>query len=116
MRFAILEHRQIGSVHFDLLFEQPSSDLRTWSVDCPPHSGWQACTELPPHRTVYLNYEGPISRSRGWVRRWDAGIYQPMTWQTDDVRVLLKGAELIGLLELERMREDVWRCRFTRSV
>ena len=87
MRYVILEHRQVGAVHWDFMLEQPGGWLRTWALDdLPASSGWRLARELPPHRAVYLKYQGPISGSRGWVTRWDEGRYRDCEDRLDLVR------------------------------
>lgn len=102
MRFVILEHQQVNNRHWDLMLEQPFGDLRTWALPrtlC--HGIPQEVKELPLHRQVYLNYQGPVSRSRGWVRRWDRGNYESLSIQPDWLCVLLRGEQLQGVLTLE---------------
>src|SRR5690606_11950566 len=73
-RFVFLRHEVPAEFprgsHFDLMFEVDGS-LRTWAVSELPTLGGLAvvATPLAPHRIAYLDYEGPVSRGRGTVRR-----------------------------------------------
>jgi DNA polymerase Ligase (LigD) len=98
-RFALLEHQWDG-VHWDLLLEAGEA-LRTWAIDAPivPDRILPA-RALGDHRPVYLEYEGAIAGGRGRVRRVDRGIYEPLVWTPEWVRVVLSGAQLVGLAEL----------------
>lgn len=81
MRFAVLLHQppidSAESVHYDLLLEHNGS-LLTWRLPIEPLLEENRCQakELPPHRLVYLTYEGPISGNRGTVKRVASGALE----------------------------------------
>ncbi|WP_422931113.1 DNA polymerase ligase N-terminal domain-containing protein [Singulisphaera sp. PoT] len=103
-RFVLLEHRWNG-VHWDFMLESGES-LRTWAIDAPIVAGTPLpARELAPHRPVYLDYEGEISGDRGSVRRLDRGEYSTLAWESDLVRVEVRGAQLIGTVTLRMMVE-----------
>ncbi len=81
--FALLEHTTTDGVHWDLLIEVPDRpDLATWRLAASPLATSAAtipATALPPHRRIYLEYEGPISGDRGHVRRIAGGTLRAMT-------------------------------------
>lgn len=80
-----------GSHHFDWLFEPADTPITpatptsadpnarvliTFRLATPPHKALGAtlaATRLPPHRRLYLDYEGPISGNRGRVQRVASG-------------------------------------------
>jgi hypothetical protein len=100
-RFAVLEHRRDG-VHWDFLLER-GEVLRSWALEAPIVAGREVpARALPDHRRLYLEYEGEISGGRGTVRRLDGGDYEVRSWAADRVRVLLRGAQLVGEVELRR--------------
>ncbi|MDG3006007.1 DNA polymerase ligase N-terminal domain-containing protein [Paludisphaera mucosa] len=100
-RFVLLEHRRDG-IHWDLMLERDGV-LKTWALDAPPSPGAEATARpLPDHRAAYLDYEGPISGGRGSVRRVDGGVYVPIEWADDRVRVRLEGRQLVGELRLTK--------------
>lgn len=103
-RFALLEHHWDG-LHWDLLLDAGEA-LRTWAIDAPivPDRTLPA-RALGDHRRVYLEYEGAIDGDRGWVRRVDQGVYEPLVWTPERVRVVLSGAQLVGLAELRSVGE-----------
>jgi hypothetical protein len=101
-RFALLEHRWDG-VHWDLLLDVGDA-LRTWAIDAPIAVGLTLpARALGDHRRVYLDYEGAIAGDRGRVRRVDQGVYDPLVWTPELVRVVLSGVQLVGLAELRRV-------------
>lgn len=101
LRFAVLEHRWNG-VHWDFLLEQGET-LRCWALEAPIVAGREVpARALPDHRRVYLEYEGEVAGGRGRVCRLDGGSYEPRVWTADLVRVHLRGAQLVGEVELRR--------------
>lgn len=52
-----------------------SHGLTTFSASRDPHAGWISAPleHLSPHRMEYLEYQGPVSRGRGEVRRIATG-------------------------------------------
>lgn len=103
MRYVILEHRQVGSTHWDLMLARPEGSLRTWKLaESPTTVGWRQAQELPDHRAVYLTYQGSISGSRGWVTCWDEGSYRLCDENPDMVRFLVNGKRLQGCWEFRR--------------
>lgn len=83
-RFVILEHDH-PELHWDLMLET-GDVLRTWRLAEPPTAIGQSIRAIPiaDHRTMYLDYEGPVSGNRGTVNRWDAGRFE-----TDGDRIRL---------------------------
>ncbi|MDX1963061.1 MAG: hypothetical protein SFX18_07900 [Pirellulales bacterium] len=94
-RFALLEH--IGTptykpgAHYDLLLEAVAGDgMWAWELTSNPCDCGAGRREniparrLPDHRTLYLDYEGPISGDRGNVRRIAAGEYRLSDSESED--------------------------------
>ncbi|MGL4465739.1 MAG: hypothetical protein ACRC1K_26610 [Planctomycetia bacterium] len=123
MRYTVLEHYSLQSVHWDLCLEWPMRKaLETWGLERPlTNSAGQAVREvveawrLPPHRAIYLRYEGPISGMRGWVKRWDAGAATVLVAHDELVRVRLSGGKICGVVELSMAprSDDRWLCRYS---
>lgn len=109
-RFVLLEHRWDG-VHWDLMLERGGA-LRTWALDAPvaPHLDIPA-RSLPDHRLAYLDYEGPVSRDRGSVRRIADGAYEILAWDEDRVIVRTRSDQLMGEIEVS-CRGGAWSFRF----
>ena len=61
--------------HFDLLFEG-TANLLAFAIAEPFPWKDNAALRLPDHRTIYLDYEGPISGNRGRVRQVAKGTYE----------------------------------------
>jgi hypothetical protein len=76
LRYVVLRHEGIAEPHFDLMFETaPGSMLATWrSAEWPIATG-TPIEHLADHRREYLDYEGPVSGNRGFVRRVACGTH-----------------------------------------
>ena len=104
-RFVILEHRWNG-VHWDFMLEE-GEILRTWAVDAPIRAGQDLpARALPPHRALYLDYEGEVSAGRGRVEKLDWGTYDPIVWSAGHVRVDLHGTRFVGRVDLRRAADQ----------
>jgi len=74
-RFVVLQH-DWPDLHWDLLLEN-GANLRTWRLAEFPHPRHPIpLVALPPHRSIYLDYEGPVSGNRGSVVRVLSGTYR----------------------------------------
>jgi len=74
-RFVILEHDH-PFLHWDLLLETDSL-LTSWRLLQQPRTGRSVDAErLPDHRPLYLDYEGPVGKDRGSVKRIAAGTFE----------------------------------------
>lgn len=84
MRFALLFHRvppaDPRSDHYDLLLEIPGT-LLSWELSVKPfqQDGTTIGRQLPNHRLLYLDYQGPLTGNRGQVEQVFVGELQ---WQT----------------------------------
>jgi hypothetical protein len=107
-RFVILEHDHPFR-HWDLMLEE-GEVLRTWRLPAPPAVGQTVAAELlGDHRKLYLDYEGPVSRGRGTVQRWDHGLYQPGQDMTPENLVIhLLGQRLRGIAVLRQKADGTW--------
>jgi hypothetical protein len=116
-RFAILEHDH-PELHWDLLLEAGAA-LRTWRLAQPPeHPHPIAATQLPDHRTLYLDYEGPVSGGRGVVRAWDRGVFTPELPAADTGPITLRlcGARVNADALLQRQEGVVWEFRLLAAA
>jgi hypothetical protein len=118
VRFVILHHHQVGreqkdrqfKEHWDFMVEQGDS-LATWQLFENPTINRRvtiSAVRIGDHRKAYLDYEGPISRGRGYVRRVDSGTCvvkesTPTAWVVE-----LDGKELTGRYTLRRAEDDDW--------
>ncbi len=70
LQYVVLRHEGIADPHFDLMFESaPGSLLSTWRSPAWPITAVTPLVRLDDHRRDFLNYEGALSRNRGYVRR-----------------------------------------------
>ena len=105
-RFVVLEHQWNG-VHWDFMLEAGDC-LRTWAIDLPIVSGIELpARSLGDHRLAYLYYEGPVSGQRGSVRRVAEGTFRTIAWSAEHIHVRLSGAQLVGEVELSRVRGGI---------
>jgi hypothetical protein len=89
--------------------------LRTWRLSAPPSTEAAAAAEpLGEHRKLYLDYEGPVSRGRGTVRRWDAGTYADLREHEGMTEFRLEGGKVRGRCRVER-DADGWRLEFAEE-
>lgn len=73
-RYVVLHHEDIAEPHFDLMIESsPGGGLLTWRSSSWPIDAEVQLIQLGEHRRDYLEYEGPISGDRGFVKRVAGG-------------------------------------------
>jgi hypothetical protein len=105
-RYVILEHDHPRR-HWDFLLEA-GAELAGWRLGEEPGPGRSVPAEpAPPHRRLYLDYEGPVSGGRGSVVRWDTGEFTGDPGEA----VTLAGGRLRGAARVERVG-DGWRWVF----
>ena len=106
-RFAILRHQMSADsgriLHWDLLLEKPTGfgeKLLTFAAPTPPEEWGNATVvqQLPDHRPLYLDYEGPVSGSRGSVMRVLSGTIQ---WREFSAKSLIAAVQSSGIPALE---------------
>ena len=120
-RFALLTHDH-PFVHWDLLIEAGAT-ARTWRLLESP-ARWLsdpsievAAESIAAHRLMYLDYEGPVSRERGRVIRWDHGLVEWLSEGMSSVRLRLNGERLVGVLTLDReTSQSLWSVQFFPAV
>jgi hypothetical protein len=105
-RFVILQHASPHGLHWDFMLEMGTA-LASWALAQPPAASQQIpARALSEHRLAYLDYDGPISRGRGTVTRWDEGTYQIERQAEGLLVVLLSGKNLTGRATLHRTGAD----------
>jgi hypothetical protein len=93
--------------------------LKTWALEAEPSAGAIVpARSLPDHRKRYLDYEGPVSKNRGEVTRWDGGRYRLISKTTQEWYVLLAGQKVRGQVVLRRIStgSDTWTVSFPPDV
>ena len=109
-RFVILQHTIGDSQHWDLMLEQ-NSVLVTWRLDRPPTVGDDRpipATKIPDHRIAYLDYEGPVSGDRGFVRRVTSGEVKVISMSDQYWELEFTGGSLEGQFVLIHRQADTW--------
>jgi len=107
-RFVILHHRFDDGEHWDLMLEQ-GEVLFTWQLLCDPTD--PANYPIPgrrigKHRKFYLTYEGPLTRSRGTVRRVDSGSLEITEDTARGLRIVLTGMRLHGSFSILNVGDE----------
>jgi hypothetical protein len=114
-RFVLLEHDHPHR-HWDLMLEV-GAVLWSWRLDRPPEAGARAAaTRTADHRTLYLDYEGPVSGGRGTVRRHDQGTFDWLEQDAEQMRVRVAGKHLCGQLLIRRIRGEQWQVDYLVNV
>src|SRR5262249_42830737 len=99
-------------LHWDLMLEC-GEVLKTWRLAEAPAQGQTVRAEaIADHRKLYLDYEGPVSGSRGKVKRWDGGFY----WEdvagclvsNTSIGIILEGSKVRGNAILEASAGGGW--------
>lgn len=100
-RFVILAHQTLHALHWDLMLEWDDS-LKTWSLsrEADQYGSKLEGTPLPDHRSLYLDYEGPISGDRGSVLRWDSGQFTLLGETPAGLLLEFQGQRLSGTYTL----------------
>ena len=107
-RYALLIHDSPRGLHYDFFLEDGVA-LKSWALPRLPEAGLEiACDALADHRSIYLDYEGPISGGRGTVTRWDQGTFAIESWTDNEIIVALAGTQLAGRVQL-RFEAGQWR-------
>jgi hypothetical protein len=107
-RFVILIHDH-PVLHWDFLLED-GDRCRAWRLTLDPGESINQipALELPDHRSLYLNYEGPVSGGRGTVTRWDFGAFNWQVNEPDLCEVLMTGNHWRGRVQMQRVDESTW--------
>lgn len=116
---ALLHHRTPSGSHYDWLIGQPP-DLGgpgglLWAARViSPSRHWCSLGRfdlqgLPPHRRIYLRYEGPISDGRGHVCRVDQGTAVVVLWCRGRIELEVSMAHFRGRVGLAQPGEGMWR-------
>jgi hypothetical protein len=109
-RFVILRHDVPAGYerpsHWDFMLEVDGV-LRTWALPGLPGAASPIEAEaLADHRLDYLQIEGPISGSRGFVARWDEGVFATLDASDTQWVVELAGNRLRGRATLTKVAES----------
>jgi hypothetical protein len=101
--FVLLEHRSAGDVHWDFLVGVPGqAGLATWRLAGDPTQTAAAvlAERIADHHPAFLDYEGPLRRAPGAVRRLDRGPARATRWADPQIQLELDGTRLRGTYEI----------------
>jgi hypothetical protein len=114
-RFVVLRHDGPRGLHWDFMLEM-GQGLATWALNREPDAAGPILAEiLPEHRLAYLDYEGPLSRDRGAVCRWDRGSYELRIHSDSELIAALCGEKLEGQAALRCTAGGQWEFSFTEG-
>ena len=86
-RYVILHHTDApGGDHYDLMLERDGT-LKTWEIQSTDLSTPQPAIAKADHRMRYLDYQGLISKGRGFVARVASGTFEILQWSDEEIRV-----------------------------
>jgi hypothetical protein len=104
LRYVVLRHEGVPEPHFDLMIENETGGaLWTWRLGEWPPSLGAKLQPLADHRREYLEYEGPVSNDRGWVKRVSTGLCDLAISPSSKISVSLHSeSELSFIMELVR--------------
>ncbi len=109
-RFTILTHYS-PSLHWDFLVENGETLFAWRLLEQPDREAIFEVEPLPPHRKIYLDYEGPISNNRGTVQQWDTGFCEILKTDDSEFQFVLIGKRLSGLLRIvKNTQTERWVC------
>ena len=107
-----------GESHFDWLIDQPTIScehrLLSWrcelnpsAIDHPAKAPLLHFTgeQLPDHRAIYLEYEGPISGNRGHVQRIAQGDVDTCSQSSKAIEMTIRWEDLLVRYTGERKPE-----------
>jgi hypothetical protein len=98
LRYVVLHHQGVADPHFDLMFEwRNDGPLTTLRYSHWPPIDPDRFERLPDHRRQYLDYEGPISGGRGFVRRVAFGFCTHEVDREDSARLKMDGGLSISI-------------------
>lgn len=100
----VLLHHDWPTPHYDLMIEV-NGELHTWRLSTPPTAGEQLIDRIANHRLEYLHYEGPVSNSRGQVKRVAKGDYVVVLFNQNEYQLNFTG-DLQGEMKLQRYQHD----------
>jgi len=82
--------------------------LSTWRFNKLPSDLPFFAEKTHDHRTVYLDFEGPISNYRGEVKRIDKGSYEIIADSEDFIIIQINGEKYKGRINLDRLGVDTF--------
>jgi len=116
----ILEHLTRSGRHFDWLLADPNDPQgMLWTArTLVPVSAWMTARQwmidpIQPHRRVYLNYQGPLTGSRGRVIQRSRGWFAPRLWTAHRMVIDLHLPQCTGQVCIQQQGTLGWRASLT---
>ncbi len=98
---------------------EDGATLATWQFDGSPTllapGAELPCIRLAPHRSAYLDYEGPVSGGRGTVTRVAAGTCVFLS-ATTHWAFTLHSPALSGRFELRHLAGSAWVLTISAAI
>ena len=110
-KFVIQKHTSGDNVHWDIMLESGDC-LQTWRLEKSPgeianHSA--GATKIFDHPLKFLTYEGPVNKGKGHAKIADAGTYEILCEDKDNIELNVDGQILKGKFTLTHIKENKWR-------
>lgn len=110
-KFVIQKHTRDDEVHWDLMLEAGDC-LQTWRLEKNPGEIVNQSVEavrIFDHPLKFLTYEGLVNEGHGTVQIADAGTYEILCEDKDNIELNVDGRILKGKFTLTHIEEDKWR-------
>lgn len=112
-RLALLRHTGYGPDHYDLMVQR-GQVLWTWQFtenpSAPDTVTPLVCRRTPDHRLDYLDYEGPVPRHRGQVKRLIGGTCN-LKEDGHALQLEISTGPMRGMWRLIRRTDENWELR-----
>jgi hypothetical protein len=85
--------------------------LQTWRLEKNPQEidSPSEAVKIFDHPLKFLTYEGPVNEGKGHAKIADAGTYEILCEDKDNIELNMSGQILKGKFSLTHIEEDKWR-------
>lgn len=100
-RFTISKHTIGDEFHFDFMLEVENYDkLKAFRIVSTDFSKPQKAEQNFDHRKIYLDYEGTVKSKGGFVKIFDTGTYEKVSWTKKGIVLKICSENLKGVYKL----------------
>ncbi len=114
-KFVIQKHTRGKKVHWDFMLEF-GDVLQTYRLEKAPEEILRQpvnTVRIFDHPLKFLTYQGPVNKGPGSVQLTEAGTYQIIHQEHNQIKLNLSGQILRGNFTLTHIKDDNWR--FTKD-
>jgi len=89
---------------------ESGNTLLTWRLDKNPQEieSPSEAVKIFDHPLKFLTYEGPVNEGKGRVQIADAGTYQILHADSENIELHMNGRILKGIFALKRVKNNKW--------